>query len=349
MNDPTIRYNYQEPMGPPPTSPAGPPEAVALLPHERQWLLVSISRVQPSEPITPLLNRIVKEGIGPNPADTIALAPALLDSSPSNWRMRVIVAWMLGRWKIDGEEKDSAAHTLCATMQKRKYGLLETPLSRAAILAMGLSAFAMISARLAHAPQFAALAGGLALIWGLALFALLPGYRSGDLSNQSAERRVAIAALGRLKVIESIPVLTCAAVDRDMQLNKIADRALKATLPGLTTAHYGHLSADVVPNLCQVLLGFSRADPMVILDALEKIGDGRAIHAVTQLTDYYGPVRSRAKEVLSVLETRVREASEPYRLLRPSAPGEQGTLLRAAGAGAGEAESQLLRPEMPPQ
>ena len=308
-----------------------------------------MSRVQPRKPLCPLIRRVIKDGLAPNAGEIIALTPALWDSSPSKWRMRLIIAWLLGRWKLDGEEKDRAAHALCATMQKRKHGLLETPLSRAAILAVGLSSLAMIAARLAPATQFLALAGGLAVIWGLALFALLPGYRSGDLNNQTAERRVAIAALGRLKIIESIPVLAIAAVDHDIQLNKVADRALEATLPLLTAAHYGHLSADVVPNLCELLSDYRYVRTITILEALEKIGDGRAIPAVTPLAQSYLAVQNKAKDVLIVLEQRVRESSEPYTLLRPSAAGEQDTLLRAGGTGAGEPESQLLRPNSKPE
>ena len=122
-----------------------------------------------------------------------------------------------------------------------------------------------------------------------------------------------------------------------------AEPALLTCLAQLTPAHYGDMDADVVPNLCRLLerareqlhRNSARATELALslLEALEKIGDGRAVAATRNLinTGWTAPVNQAAKELLPLL-------------LRTAAAGNQSAHFAAERGHAERTPLTLLRP-----
>jgi HEAT repeat protein len=174
-------------------------------------------------------------------------------------------------------------------------------------------------------------------------------------SNRDTEVRLAfLEALERLREPHSVGALATAACHNYSQVSHAAERALLAVLPTLTDAHYGQLEADTIPNLCRILDGKRPCYPvspealtLAILNAFEKIGDGRAIPSVRHIASAsYPACQEAAERLLPILIERQERDKNSGVLLRASeapvsAPEE---LLRPAAATTTSAPEQLLRP-----
>src|SRR5579863_2980538 len=90
-------------------------------------------------------------------------------------------------------------------------------------------------------------------------------------------------ALGRLRAPQGIGALAAACRDRAEPVREAAVEALPSVLPTLTPAHYGTLDGQAVPNLCKLLYPFEAKWTRQILEALGKVGDGRAVEPVQRL------------------------------------------------------------------
>src|SRR5262249_8359417 len=110
-----------------------------------------------------------------------------------------------------------------------------------------------------------------------------------------------------------------------------ASISLQRLLPLLTSGHYGQLGPQTVPDLCRSLEYYANSAPfcLAILDALIKVGDGRAIKTVQKIADEtpFSTVRAAAQNLLPILYERQRQEAEPQMLLRatqaPQTPSEQ--------------------------
>jgi hypothetical protein len=152
-----------------------------------------------------------------------------------------------------------------------------------------------------------------------------------------------------LQMRRSISTLAAAYDSRWMK--PAAGPALKAALPGLRSAHYGNLGeAQTIPRLCWALTntGTDTELTLLILDALEKVGDARAIPFVKRLDRRAGDsaVRQRSVRVLrALIERDELERSARVLLRAASAPAIQADMLLRPARGIQEPEpDHLLRP-----
>jgi hypothetical protein len=176
---------------------------------------------------------------------------------------------------------------------------------------------------------------------------IVPGSMMVDSRGLSQARIVAAASLRRLRRPESVPALAFACHDGNYEVASRSMEALLEILPALTPAHYGALNSDTVPNLCDAMRHWGSPRDMIFLDALEKIGDGRAIPAVEEMLKQAQSKEqnARAEAVLQVLRERDRQAKDPRRLLRPMPqPADSDLLVRPAASDFAESD-RLLRPQ----
>src|SRR5262249_32296509 len=118
--------------------------------------------------------------------------------------------------------------------------------------------------------------------------------------------------------------------------------ALRSALSTVTPEHYGRLGSACVPNLCRALEYADQSLHVEILEALEKIGDGRAVPTVRRLAQKGSPTAAR---ILPALLARQLQENESKMLLR-SASLSSATpkeLLRPASETSTTEPQQLLR------
>ena len=168
-------------------------------------------------------------------------------------------------------------------------------------------------------------------------------------------RRASAASLGWLKVPGAVDGLAEAATGigptfRAYQretLRLIGISALYRVLPKLKEDHFGLLKSHTVPALTRLLeRSFDEELRLIILEALGKIGDGRALAAVAYVSDNGTPTeRACAARILPILRERRRKERDPRLLLRAAAESEdtRDLLLRPAESSQHD-EGVLLRP-----
>jgi hypothetical protein len=270
---------------------------------------------------------------------------------------REIAAFLLGRAPLDAAEKAAAGEALAKTLDNNRAidkrialanvwrGFVSgtrflAPVS--AVLALVLSACNAMFYPGFEIVQF--------LFWTaiilVVLEMLLSPFFVSTLMEQnglhlSRMRAAAAAALGRLGLPESVDSLARAANGDSPEVRDAAMRALEAVLPTLTPDHYGRLGAQTVPNLGRVLMDGLEPFRLRVLEALEKVGDGRAIAPVKRIATYplagdSERLQAEAARILAVLEARQRQETE------------RGTLLRGSHAAPAAAPDMLLRPAAEP-
>ena len=176
--------------------------------------------------------------------------------------------------------------------------------------------------------------------------------------NLGQVREECARTLGFLGGTEGIPALLRVSQNSDV-LAEVGRHSLLKTLPSLTfERHYGALESDVVPNLCRLLMPICVSDSATfdhfqkaVLEAIEQVGDRRAVKAVSRLHDLYAKERSpnltmmqETGRVLDVLQERERRETEQSTLLRGSeVPVQPETLLRSYEGTMDTPPEQLLR------
>jgi HEAT repeat protein len=303
------------------------------------------------------------EGISPEYNISMMLE-AVGDLSDRNWRERTVAAWALGLTAPQAFRQYEAAQALCTVLDRRTTrsaqrvtartgrAILRTLLFFSPFVLLGLIAGAMNGWS----------GGWLALLFFMVfgmgfqlMFAIPAASYAHDEDCTSRGREMAALALGRLRVPESVTSLAVACLDTRLRIKQAAIRAIEQVLPLLTEEHYGRLHAETTPSLCALLSETRhpqsqrrmRPDTLMVLEALGRMGDGRAVPYVEGLAqrDYSPVVRQTAERVLPILRERRRQEEASQILLRASSrEGGMDTLLRAAQYSAPTASDQLLRP-----
>ncbi len=168
-----------------------------------------------------------------------------------------------------------------------------------------------------------------------------------DRRRQNRVRKEATASLMRLGSLEALPYLLAAIGRTKGELYQELLDGVATLLPRLTPKHYGQFRSDVVPNLCYLLENYRGNFVLVLLDAVQKIGDSRALLTVRRLAEKgeSAEVRAKAKEVLPILEARREQENDAHNLLRASSePVSQKELLRPAYNVTETQPETLLRP-----
>jgi HEAT repeat protein len=162
-----------------------------------------------------------------------------------------------------------------------------------------------------------------------------------DRERQTRVRQEAVAALESCGDPEAVGVLAAAWRDGTSEVRQSIEQALNTLLPNLTPEHFESIRFDTTPNLCHILIRTRDTRYLLIhkgiagnlLEALEKVGDHRAVEPLERFINGHplGELRAKAQAVLQVVATR-----EPRQ-------DHGGVLLRAANEPT-HAEKELLRP-----
>jgi hypothetical protein len=220
------------------------------------------------------------------------------------------------------------------------------------LLVVGMSGAAMLDAwgRQEAADEIGMTMSRAAAVRRQALESLsqLPGPRSaGALSRALFDpdpyvRATAARGLGPMRIARMAGPLATASRDTSPEVRAAAVGALVETLPRVTEAHIRTIGRQTVPYLCFLLDHRNVAVRRTILEALEKIGDGRACPYVEKAAneDEVGELRMLAARVLPVLLQRRETERNPSLLLRSSTAPPKVTLLRQSE----QDPEDLLRP-----
>lgn len=279
---------------------------------------------------------------------------------------RELAAWALEQIDLPPDRAEQAATALRETLgENRKRDSAEQSVAvyrgqvRGLLLFVALGLVATTQLQLPPYPigLFTLFFGAItALIYGG--WILIPISLSQYKRHLIRVKLAAATALGRQVQPESVDELAYGVSARNPGLVRTCLQTLKTVLPTLTPNHYGRLAGETVPRLCQVLerpelLTFLGEEGVLcFLDALEKVGDGRAVEAVQAVAarpESSEALRARAEAVRRVLLERRRLEQDRSMLLRGSQSDavRPDTLLRAARNGdATLPEEELLRPHL---
>jgi hypothetical protein len=169
--------------------------------------------------------------------------------------------------------------------------------------------------------------------------------------HRNQARSAAARSMGRLRLIGGVGALAGGLFEKTSPGSKGVARSCEQTLPvllaELTPSHYGLLSAVATGNLCKAIGHSNEALVLAALNALEKVGGGSTVDAVTAVANGHPSheVRDRAQSILPVLLARQRKENEGRVLLRASdaADSPEQTLLRAAQGNTESDPAVLLR------
>ncbi|HLK58533.1 MAG TPA: hypothetical protein VKU00_18330 [Chthonomonadaceae bacterium] len=164
------------------------------------------------------------------------------------------------------------------------------------------------------------------------------------------KRRDAARKLWEASDPRAVGVLAVTLRDHDPAVREVAEKALLKLLPRVLASHASSINADQMNALLSIAYREDEDLKLALLQALEQIGDVRAIPAVREM-QLYGSfqVREQAARCMPFLEERVRRSRESVTLLRAAdinatAPEE---LLRPATDQVDTPPEQLLRPTSP--
>jgi HEAT repeat protein len=308
-----------------------------------------VRALPPHDRVRQLAVAAVKTGVWPTQEDTKLLVAALNNSSLLRWRRRAVAAYLLSLMTLDEEHREIAARALCRVVDDR------TPVNLAGDAFLRTGEIAVVAFLVATV--IGALGGGMvgvmkALAWGapfigsISAFALIPSFIASELAHREAITLHSAWALASLKSPHSMGTLARAASDSNFRVRNIAILTIARICRTITADHYDQLSSEITPGLCRLL---SHADDklvMVVLEALNKVGDGRAVQPVATVArrGVTGGVRSYAAYLLPILEERKRHENDPIRLLRPASASPAQQLLRPASQGGPANSAYLLRP-----
>lgn len=287
--------------------------------------------------------------------------------------VRGLIIWALGRLPLNPQFRKEAAKALADILEdKQPLGArtarrLVNAAARSAVWGsvsmgslIGFGMLAYVVKGLSPEPiawGAAILLICLAVLAGGALLCtpfVIPYSLYADASRARLLRIRAVSTLERLRVPESVGILAKAYARMEPEIRKAAEPALLAVLPTLMPEHYGRMDAEVVPHMCHALL-FAATGARAygslassLLQALERMGDGRAVQAVEQVAKKGTGtnLRAEAARILPILRARQEQENAHGTLLRgassPAVSADQ--LLRAASDTGVTAADQLLRP-----
>lgn len=347
--------------------------------EEQKHIVSLVRRIRRNRPLRKLAQRCLEGEAVASTVDFDMLKRVVLGLEFVTWRERTVAAWLLGLIPQDEEQRRNAARWLCKVLggthpESQNEAWKEH--SQGTLRYIGVVLLILLACGLAGTiihPLFIwipiiVLFGIITLIPGMILFLLFvtcigavlwaPIAIISELHFEQI-RAAAITALGRLRVPESVSILSRSAWDGSPRVSEAAKVALRKVIPTLTPNHYGALSADTTPNLARLLhewdVLYEQDEDFAreVLAALEKVGDGRAVKSVERIAEE-GPteqLKQAAAAVLPILQERQQKEKDARLLLRAAqAPEDPSHILLRPAGGPPEADTQqLLRPASPKQ
>ncbi len=175
-------------------------------------------------------------------------------------------------------------------------------------------------------------------------------YKGVDTARLNKIRTYIALSLGRIGLPDSAESLSRASLGLNWKVASMAQISLCDLLPTITHESFGQLPSETIPNLSKLLKRVGLREDVIIenplsaknevschqlafaiLDALEKIGDSRAIKAVIEVSGSASnrKIQKRASEILPILEERAQNENDRSMLLRGSSePVKPNELLR---------------------
>ncbi len=321
---------------------------------------------------------VMKEGAttSPDTQDFNALIRIMRDTRQGLWREQVISAWALGQAELTEEQQKVAAEALAHRLDYSgktrgqwqrdnvRIGVRNALSWVSDVIVLFLIFSAIIPLIGRFLPEIVLLLlRTMMRICSLLFLAtpLVPFVTIAHQINITKKVRLEVGrSLGSLERAEGVPALLRASQDLEFFLH-IGQESLERTLPSLTyERHYGTLGSEVVPHLCRLLnrsynveKGSTTRWKLVLLNALEQMGDARALGLLTRLTRQTSPHLSmteahefhkKVAQVLDTVQKRADRETEQATLLRGSeAPVLPETLLRSYEGVIETPPEQLLR------
>jgi hypothetical protein len=274
----------------------------------------------------------------------------ILDGNLNGHRARLLAAESLLFARLDAKQAAKAESILCKIVSKRDmpvlyfFTRLANVFVRYWILGPILSLIMYLIKLTGSDVAFIS-----TIILSVCCFIGLPFVSFGyDVGRHFTLRRKCAAALGRWGGPASIGVLL-SAIEEGAHWDS-ARPALRDVIVRLSQDDYAHVSAHTIGRLNALLLKpFPREEldewvPLII-DSLEKIGNGSSVEAVERIaTKGRNPQwREQAARVLPILLERQKLERDSSRLLRAtSGEGTTETLLRPAGVDSAANKNLLL-------
>ncbi|HLH79405.1 MAG TPA: hypothetical protein VKV29_03885 [Chthonomonas sp.] len=266
------------------------------------------------------------------------LQQALVSPNQYHWRESRLAAWCLSHIPLLPHQRTAAIQTLADVIRKRYNPSLRSIVARSAFISLvigtitlnpvGLLVLAILSYPLVHL-----------FVWDAAR------------SHAAQIRGEAARSLQTLQAVETLDLLTVAAVN-DMLFVRIQARtALCHLLPLLTSAHYGMLRPSTLQLLSHLLNAPNELLVQRILEAFAKVGTRSVLSSVKLIARGRGKyghlphIRQAAFEAQMRIEERLRREQETRVLLRASQvePVMPEQLLRPAMDAHLERPEELLR------
>jgi hypothetical protein len=282
------------------------------------------------------------------------------------WKECVTAVWALGRLTSDDPARREVAELLYWLVGRQSDNMACIDRKRLAkrwraiwrILFVGILVWGLVAWSFISRVEIVAIAAVNCLLLSVpvTILSFIGGFPL-DAVRMSRIRAMAILTLGRWREPCHMDILLREYAQKSGRVRSAAEVALAEVLPLLTTEERLERPSDFVPNLCRVLhrkerqlLDYTvREETLegVLLEALGKVGDGRALPLVERIATRGRTPRLRelAQSILPVLYARSREANEPKQLLRGAVCPDTApnTLLRATQE-TPTPPSQLLRP-----
>jgi hypothetical protein len=293
------------------------------------------------------------------------LVSALLTPDETRWRERAVAAWAVGQIPLNGPERLEMAGLLGRIVTNRQLGPSDRLVMRAVLRTVlsGLTALLLYSLFDFSHWGIGVLFPGMVnsgidlfisiimilFFVGILILSLTMPFSSFfvDACCNNSVRCHAARSLGRLKDPLSIGVLATAAMFFSDSIGYVSMRELRRILPLLTPEQYGQHDRETVPALCKLLIAHHVHPAIVpsIVEALGKIGDGRAVKPVEKIAKSAAgtPLGEAAERVLPILRERQQRENDPLRLVRAaSAPSDFTNHLLRPAQDSGSSEARLL-------
>ena len=341
-------------------------------PQEAEAIRRLLKRIGRSHPVRRMADAFLN-GETTYPLSTQRLLQSLKTPRPYHWRRQTVAAWMLGYRQNAGGDSEAVEKHLIKMVDMWGIRNVGYRLLRAVgwsgalfILFLIISIHSVDRNNTGLIIFFLIL--GYTFLTGMVAMCLLPILAVVESGKMTNIRVAAAASLGRLRSVEALPALARACLHgpknrafahaRSLRnMRGAALTAMEEILPDVTEYDYARL-ASAIPNLCKVLdmlattsrfeARQSESVALLILSALGKIGDGRAVDIVERVSVQAASASARtaANDILPLLQDRKRQTNAANTLLRGAAPNMAGqeTLLRATVATAPTDPTQLLRP-----
>ncbi len=175
---------------------------------------------------------------------------------------------------------------------------------------------------------------------------------SGFWARDRSQGQIAVQRLSESWDPRAVGILAVVVQERDPQLKHQALQALANLLPRVRASDGPFIDAEGMQALIELLTEAPETVQLSLLQALEQIGDERAVPAVRTLRDspeVRADIRQAAADCLPTLHQRAQLARDSATLLRASSserPGEAAAqLLRPAKASLAQTDN-LLRPSI---